>query len=323
VHDYRSRVAGRHSRRNVRADRAAAKRFGTEAAEGLRSVIVRLNIISEGADRELDALRRTVQVYQGAAGHERVIEILDEQAARGVHADTLDLIGHSRRGMLVLGKWLLDDSPQTAATFRTLLRPALDKIGIQKIRVLGCSTAVIEKGWSAIRRIAAASGRNVFGTKRYVSKTDYSNEGFISDEALAGALGPQPQRPDPVGFLSSAANPIPISAVDLNAGPRLTNDQPLLPVNEAIAERILSFVDGTRSWVLPGLLSEARPIVLWSESNRIHRLEILFDHLVVRGYGAYPDDDHGRLYRVRDPEGLCNFIDRLLHPRTGNQDSLP
>ncbi|MFT3698295.1 MAG: hypothetical protein QM831_34450 [Kofleriaceae bacterium] len=285
---------------------------------------MRINIISEGADRELDAIRGTVREFAGAADHHDVVAILDCEAARGVRATTLDLIGHSRRdGTLVLGRWSLDDSSQTAATFRTLLRPPLDKIGVGRIRILGCSTAATKTGWAAIHRIASAVGREVFGTKRYVSKIDYGPEGFISDDALAGSVGPQPQRPDPVGFLTNAATPVPIADVDLNAGPRLTTEQPLLPVNEAVAGQILEFVDGTRSWVLPGLLSEAGPIILWTRANMIHRLEILFDHQVVRGYGAYPDDDHGRLYRVRDPHGLSRFIEQLLHPRNETQARIP
>lgn len=278
---------------------------------------MRITIISEGADRELDAIRGTVKELDNAAGHDQVIELLDDKAARGARADTLDLIGHSRLGMLVIGRWLIDDSPQTVATFRSLIRPVLDKLGIRQIRLLGCSTAATERGWAAIRKIATATGRDVFGTKRYISKNDYDRGGFISDAALAGTVGPQPQRADFVGFLTSAASAVSLDAVELNAGPRLTNDHPILPVNEAIASKMLALVDGTRSWVLPGLLSEPGPIVLWSVGNTIHRLEILFDHHVVRGYGAYPDDDHGRLYRVRDPAALETLISELLHPRTG------
>ena len=151
----------------------------------------------------------------------------------------------------------------------------------------------------------------MLGTRRYISKNDYGPSGFISDDTLVDANGAKPQRADRVGFLNATATPVPLAAIELTSGPKLTNKLPLLPVNEAMAANILGFVDGARSWVLPGLLAEPAPIVLWSQANAIHRLEILLDHQVVRAYGLFPDDDHGRLFRVRDPDGLSHYLDYL------------
>jgi hypothetical protein len=166
-----------------------------------------------------------------------------------------------------------------------------------------------------MRRIAQATGCDVLGTKRYISQHDYRPSGFVSDDTLIGPDGARPQRDDRVGFLASAARAIPLATLELTTGPTLTNDQPLLPVNETVADEILRFVDGSRSWVLPGLLAEAAPIVLWSQRNTIHRIEILLDCQVVRAYGGYPDDDHGRLFRVRDPESLGRYLAALIRPR--------
>ena len=157
-------------------------------------------------------------------------------------------------------------------------------------------------------------------TRRYISKNDYAQGGFISDDTLLDSNRTKPQREDRVGFLSTSATPVPLAAIELTSGPKLTNDQPLLPVNEAVAAKILSFVDGARSWVLPGLLAEPAPIVLWSQDNAIHRLEILLDCQVVRGYGTYPDDDHGRLFRVRDPEGLSRYLETAFPSHSESRD---
>lgn len=274
--------------------------------------MARLTLISDTADRELDAIRRTVEVFERVAGVDSVIANLKDHARREERVDTLDLVGHSRgHGFLVMGNWVLDDSPQVAATFSQDLRSALDTLGVREIRLLGCSTATTERSFAALRRISQAARRIVLGTRRYISKNDYSSNGFISDDTLVEANGTKRQRDDRVGFLNSAATSVSLDAIELTSGPKLTNELPLLPVNEAVAANILGFVDRTRSWVLPGLLAEPAPIVLWSADNAIHRFDVLIDHQVVRGYGAYPDDDHGRLFRVRDPEGLSRYLDGL------------
>ncbi|HEX7700798.1 MAG TPA: hypothetical protein VF403_08755 [Kofleriaceae bacterium] len=272
----------------------------------------RLTLISDTADRELDAIRRTVHVFESVSGIDALVTSLHDHARRETRAETLDLVGHSRsHGFLVIGHWLIDDSPQVAASFGQDLRVALDAIGVREIRLLGCSTAATERSFAALRRIGQAVRRAVLGTRRYISKNDYGPSGFISDDTLVDANGAKPQRADRVGFLNATATTVPIAAIELTSGPKLTNELPLLPVNEAVAAKILGFVDGARSWVLPGLLAEPAPIVLWSQDNAIHRLEILLDYHVVRAYGHYPDDDHGRLFRVRDPEGLSRYLDGI------------
>jgi hypothetical protein len=276
-----------------------------------------LTLISDVADRELDAIRRTVRAYDRVGGHESVVVILQDHALRGTRADALDLVGHSRdHGFLVLGSWLLDDSPQTAGTFSQDIAPALDTIGVRAVRLLGCSTATSLRGISALAQISRATRREVYGTRRYVSKHDYRSTGFISDDALLGPQGTFSAKPDSVGFLAGAATNVMLASLDLNAGPRLTSDHPIAPVNAGLATRLLELVDGSRSWVIAGLLAEPSPIVLWSHDNAIHRLDVLCDCQVVRGYGAYPDDEHGRLFRVRDPEGLSRYLAAWLRPRS-------
>jgi hypothetical protein len=283
----------------------------------------RLSLISDVADRELDAIRGTVRVFERVASVTDVIEVLGAHARRGTRAEVVDLIGHSRgHGFVTLGLWQLDDTPQIAASWRQDLRPALDAIGARTIRLLGCSTAVRERGIAAMRRLELATSRQVLGTRRFVSKPDYGPEGFISEEILVGVNGPPPRRPDPVGLFASTATSVELAGLELSAGPRLRRDHSILPVNEAVASEVLAYVDGARSWVLPGLLAEPVMIVLWSQHNTIQRADILFDHEVVRVYGAYPDDEHGRLFRVHDAAALSRYLDAVIHPRTASRDRM-
>lgn len=278
---------------------------------------MRLSFISNSPDRELDAIRRTVASYDGIGGADALVEALRFHALRRVHAVTLDLIGHSRdHGFLVLGNWPIDDTPQVVATFREEIRPWLDALGVREIRLLGCSTGTGERARGTLRKVAGATRCDVLGTRRYLSRRDYDAHGFVSDDVLVTAGGNAPTRLDPVGFLLGGATAVPLASLELSTGPKLTNDLPLLPVNEAVAAEIIGFVDGSRSWSLPGLLAAPNPVVLWSQHNAIHRLELLLDCQVARAYGAYPDDEHGRLFRVRDPVALSRYLDAVLRPRT-------
>lgn len=276
-----------------------------------------LTLISDTTDRELAAIRRTVGTYEAVNDEPTTIAVLRARAERGARAETLDLVGHSgANGFLRIGHWILDDSPQTSGSFDVLIRPWLEALKTHSIRLLGCSTAMSPRGWNAITQIARASRCRVYGTRRYVGLQDYRAEGFISDDALVGAPGTRPLRQDWIGFLPHAATIYPIHSLTMSAGPPLSNDQLLLPVNEALAGELLACVAGERSWVIPGLLAHPSPIVLWSHSNTIHRLDVLLDGEAVRAYGRYPDDDHGRVFRVFDPARLNRQLEQLDRSRS-------
>lgn len=150
-----------------------------------RDPVLRLNLVSAVSDRELDAIRNTVTNYENVLGLEDVISSLTRHSSQGQRIELLDVIGHSRlHGFLALGMWLIDDSAQTAASFNHWLRPSLEKLGVRTIRLLGCSTAVSTRGRYMLARIMQATGCVVLGTRRYISRTDYGTEGFISDDAL-------------------------------------------------------------------------------------------------------------------------------------------
>jgi hypothetical protein len=150
----------------------------------------RLNLVSAGADRELDAIRDTIGVFVDVAGFDDVVAALQTCAQRGERVEMVDAIGHSRSpGFLVLGSWVLDDSPQTAAGFSVLLRPLLRQLGVHTVRLLGCSTAGSPRCRSVIRAIAHAGRCVAAGTTRLVGRNHYALGGFVADWALdvAGA----------------------------------------------------------------------------------------------------------------------------------------
>jgi hypothetical protein len=154
---------------------------------------LRLNLVSAEADRELDAIRRTIVEFENVAGLESVIAALGARARKQLRIELIDVIGHSSsRGFVTLGDWEIDDSPQTAASFVLLIRPLLQQLGVRTIRLLGCSTAETEQCRAAVRGIAMASRCNVLGTRRHIGWRDYARGGFKADDALCDASTSSP-----------------------------------------------------------------------------------------------------------------------------------
>ncbi len=145
----------------------------------------RLSLISAGPDRELDAIREIVLDFEDVCGLDDVISALQKRARSRRPIPILDAIGHSQSpGFLMLGSWLIDDSPQTVATFTLLLRPLLRQLGVRMIRLLGCATARAAPGSNVLANIARATGCMVAGTTRHISRRDYAPEGFAAEYSL-------------------------------------------------------------------------------------------------------------------------------------------
>lgn len=163
------------------------------ALAGLVTTSSRLNLVSAGDNRELDEVRAIVASFEIVRGLGDVIATLEARARLDARVELLDLVGHARApGFLVVGSWLVDDSPQTAASFSALLRPSLERLGVRTIRLLGCATAATERARNAIRRIAQATRCQVLGTTRPVGARDYDRAGFASEHALSGATHAYP-----------------------------------------------------------------------------------------------------------------------------------
>jgi hypothetical protein len=148
---------------------------------------MRLNVISDSEERELDAIRARLETYSSVAHLAYIVDGRRARAAGGETIETVDVIGHSSQGVLVLGTTPLDDSPVVAIAMTDQLRPLLLELGVRALRLLGCSTATTERGCAALRRISLATRCDVFGTRRSIGRNDYGPSGFISDGALVGA----------------------------------------------------------------------------------------------------------------------------------------
>lgn len=271
----------------------------------------RLSLISDVADRELDAIRTRVDPYARVGAPGEAVAAMRELASRRKRAEIVDLIGHSQHGFLTLGRWILDDSPHTSAIVQTELRPALDAIGVHTIRLLGCATSATDGARSAMRRIERASGRVVHGTLREVGAYDYDRNGFIGVHLLADRDGPLRARPARTGLCDSSSTQVRFADVDLGPGPRLDEADLAIRLPPTVADQVVEFIDGERSWVAPGFTARRVMTVVWDRA----RLDILCDYEIVRAY-AGAGDVVGRLFRVHDASALSAYLDEVTRPHT-------
>ena len=112
---------------------------------------------------------------------------------------TLDLIGHSTREakLLRLGTTVIDMcKPSVASWFEQLAADAvLDRLGVVAVRLLGCETAATPTSQLTIRLLASVLGMPVYGTRKIVLRSHYTDEGF--DSRFTHVLIESTQLPNP------------------------------------------------------------------------------------------------------------------------------
>lgn len=149
-----------------------------------------LRVVSDVADRELDVIRTIVDGWHTASGLDDVLSIVQACSRSSERPGVLDLMGHSRSpGFVVIGSWIIDDSPQTTASFSLLLRPLLLDAGIGVIRLLACSTAATPRGRDVLRNVGRVTGCEVLGTPRNLHPSDYGRAGLRGDDELVDQHG--------------------------------------------------------------------------------------------------------------------------------------
>lgn len=150
---------------------------------------MRLNVSQKDPDRVvqevIDRLERPslVDGPLGTAGVEGVVEGTFREPRRPA-AVCLDLIAHSRKGVLYLGDWAVDGNDATQA-LRSSCAAMLEHMPFSDIRLLGCNTAIKAGGRRAMRSLAAIFGARVWGTKVPISANDFDRGGFRSCGLLA------------------------------------------------------------------------------------------------------------------------------------------
>jgi hypothetical protein len=139
-----------------------------------------LNVSTRDADGDLLAVRRRLREVHLVAGRAELEELLAALAARGGGPyATLDLIAHSEGPdrLLRLGSWLVADDDGTDG-FVAAARPALGRLGIGQLRLLGCHTQCFPGGRATMRRLARGLGLDVLGSIGVLNQYGYDEHGL-------------------------------------------------------------------------------------------------------------------------------------------------
>lgn len=119
----------------------------------------------------------------GGAGVQGVVERMFEAPQRP-DSFGLDLIAHSRNGVLYIGDWAVERNPPTQS-LRDACTAALREMPLREIRLLGCNTAIRPGGRAAMRGLAQLFDARVWGTKAPISANDFDSREFRSIGLLA------------------------------------------------------------------------------------------------------------------------------------------
>lgn len=141
-----------------------------------------LSVITSDADPfSLSVVERCARLERVGSLRE-LRALLDRKVASSERFANLDLIGHSvvRTRFLRLGVDVIDVfDPSVEAFFRQLARDhVLEHLGVQALRLLGCSTASQAAGQRTLIQLARMLRVRVFGTAKLLQKSHYNAEGF-------------------------------------------------------------------------------------------------------------------------------------------------
>lgn len=126
-------------------------------------------------------------------GPKGVHHLLDQLApfAPSATPHSVDLIAHARGGVLCLGNWDIKRDPEEMTSFVEACDPSLRLLNVTKLRLLGCGTALTQRGQNAIRGLARAFHSHdltitVFGTTVPIYAADFGQDGLSTTfEGLA------------------------------------------------------------------------------------------------------------------------------------------
>lgn len=127
---------------------------------------------------------RDVVLVTGALGPDGLAAFLATIATGG--PTTLDLVGHTARGLVQLGAWCVGDLSDPAVhAWVVASGPALVACGITRVRVLGCGSAITPEGIAALaaykRALNARVGANrilVYGTSQPLHAAHFDEGGL-------------------------------------------------------------------------------------------------------------------------------------------------
>jgi hypothetical protein len=280
-----------------------------------------LSFITRDADAELACIQQTIDSPFLVSGRCDLEDTLGKLLALGTSPTkkTLDLIGHttSDKSLLMIGDWMIDATNATVTSFFRGLADSgvLERLGIDAVRLLGCSSADTAHGRWTICRLAEVLGVEVYGTTGIMFASHYGSSGLAEERGYllvsASELRTNTVVPRPIERTTATEHTLDIDR--LAAAPlaeRATHRLVIADRDEARA--LLRLVRRRDGSVLPGLLAvPACEVALpAAEPGRYHLLQILMEGEIVRAY-PHGHETHGIVYPVDDPHALMSLIAAL------------
>jgi hypothetical protein len=151
--------------------------------------MIRINISEKYPD---PTLNQTLEQVTGEIGVVGALDVGNAQgvegAVRAVYSERpvepygLDLISHSRDGVLELGTWMLKDGDADTK----ILRDHLGERAVQEIRLLGCITAMTEAGQRGVRYLKTLFPKvQIWSSTVPLQAYDFGPAGILSNVADA------------------------------------------------------------------------------------------------------------------------------------------
>jgi hypothetical protein len=259
----------------------------------LRALLARprLSIVSAEPDPTLDATARAIAGSVRIGSRAELAALLAVLVACDAPATpkALDLYGHSTAaGQLRLGDWVIDADADAA--FLAGLAGALPRLGVERVRLLGCRTADGEAGRRQIGRLAALLGVEVLGAPGLLYDAHHDADGFREAWGFL-LLGSR--------ALAPPAAPAPAPALALDALPPTPLGSATRTLSRAEALAVIGCVDAGAGAPLPGLAADAGAPIALPVPGGVHVARVLYDGAFVRFADvAYPVADRAALRRL-------------------------
>ena len=280
----------------------------------------RLSVVSAHADAELAAIRQAIPhaiAIEGRGDLELLLgRLLDERVMPT--PKTLDLIGHTTAGksLLVLGDWMIDATNKSVMSFFRGLadQDVPRRLGIEAVRLLGCTTADTAHGRWTVCALADVLGIEVYGTTGLLLASHYDQAGFLHDARylLTSASQLRDGTAPPRALDRGAHDP---HLLDLDSLPGTTLPARAWPVrvpDHDEAKALLRLIRRRDGSVLPGLQAAPSCEIAFpsGDGQRYYLMQVLLDGELVR---VYPRgrDEHGLVYPVDDPYAFGRLMMQL------------
>jgi len=252
---------------------------------------------------------------------------------------TLDLIAHSDQWRLLhLGESVIDPNEDGVRQFfeEMATEEILKRLDVSELRLLGCETAMSPQGQEAIRLLTDILGVPVLGTTKLVYAAHFDEKGFkdryerllcdasnlpeLDAERIQWPKDPLPALAPP--FEPESLETLPAGALPKVSWPRIGEraETPPNSQNRRDVQALTDILAGSEGRVMPRMLARPRcELLLGSGDDKVSRVQVLFDHELVRVRAA--DTKIAAIYRVRRPDELAAWIASIDVPASASAGS--